>query len=85
MTAPLPNAGEKEYVRLEGAGAPEYRWLSPPTNPQPAPKGGAVGGAKGGMDVAAAGPGEKKKRVRKSRAKVQPKAEALAARAEGTA
>jgi hypothetical protein len=37
------------------------------------------------MDVAAAGPGEKKKRVRKSRAKVQPKAEALAARAEGTA
>ena len=28
------DSGEQEHVKLEGEGAPKYRWLSPPTRPE---------------------------------------------------
>ena len=30
----LYDSGEQEHVKLEGEGAPKYRWLSPPTRPE---------------------------------------------------
>lgn len=74
----LYDAGEQEYVRLEGEGAPQYRWLTQPTKPEPTPAGKKAGGAAGGKAGGGAGAGsskagrEKKKRVRKPKAKSQP-------------
>lgn len=76
----LYDTGEQEYVRLQGEGAPKFRWLTPPTKPELLGGGGgstgdgAVKGAGGmsGASKAAVGAGEKKKRVRKPKAKAPP-------------
>ena len=63
----LYDSGEVESVKLEGANAPEHRWLSPPTTAQPEKKTavaevatkGKKNGKKGGSKKAAAGAGGK--------------------------
>ena len=79
----LYDTGEQEYVRLEGEGAPQHRWLTPPTKPEPtaaaAGKKGGGGGSGGGGGKAGAGAGKggggkgkgggvQKKRARKPKA-----------------